>query len=42
MSEILLGLRERGTDYEYDLEVGFSYSFGSVFQNVVNPRMEEI
>ena len=37
--EILLGLRERGTDYEYELDVGFSYSFGSVFNNVVNPRL---
>lgn len=37
--EILLGLRERGTDYEYEVEVGFSYTFGSVFNNVVNPRM---
>lgn len=38
--EILLGLRERGTDYEYELELGFSYSFGSVFNNVVNPRLQ--
>lgn len=38
--EILLGLRERGTAYEYELEVGFSYSFGSVFNNVVNPRLQ--
>jgi hypothetical protein len=37
--EILLELRELGTDFEYELEVGFSYSFGSVFNNVVNPRL---
>jgi hypothetical protein len=37
--EILLGLRERGTDYEYEIDIGFSYSFGSVFNNVVNPRL---
>jgi hypothetical protein len=37
--EILLELRELGTDFEYELDVGFSFSFGSVFNNVVNPRL---
>ena len=37
--EIFLELRELGTDFEYELEVGFSYSFGSLFNNVVNPRL---
>jgi hypothetical protein len=37
--DILLELRELGTDFEYELEVGFSYSFGSLFNNVVNPRL---
>jgi len=37
--EILLRRRELGTDYEYDLELGFSYFFGSPFNNIVNPRM---
>ncbi len=37
--EILLRLRELGTDYEYDVELGLSFTFGSVFNNVVNPRM---
>ena len=37
--EILLELRELGTDFQYDLNVGFSYSFGSRLNNVVNPRM---
>ena len=27
-----------GTDFNYSLSVGFSYSFGSVYSNVVNPR----
>jgi len=35
----LLERRELGTDYEYSVEIGFSYTFGSVFNNVVNPRM---
>jgi hypothetical protein len=28
------------TDYEYEFEIGFSYTFGSIFNNVVNPRFE--
>ena len=30
--------RELATDYSYDLGFGISYSFGSIFNNVVNPR----
>ncbi len=37
--DILLRRRELGTDYEYSVEVGFGYTFGSVFNSVVNPRM---
>jgi hypothetical protein len=37
--EILLQLRELETDYEYGIAVGFSYTFGSIFNNVVNPRL---
>lgn len=37
--EILLERRQLGTDFEYELEMGFSFTFGSVFNNVVNPRM---
>ena len=37
--DILLRRRELGTDYELSLEIGFSYTFGSVFNSVVNPRM---
>jgi hypothetical protein len=37
--EILLELGELGTDYEYEFDIGFSYTFGSDFNNVVNPRM---
>jgi hypothetical protein len=28
-----------GTDYRYFANLGFSYTFGSRFSNVVNPRM---
>jgi len=37
--DILLRRRELGTDYQLSLEIGFNYTFGSVFNNVVNPRM---
>ena len=37
--DILLRRRELGTDYELSFELGFSYTFGSVFNNIVNPRM---
>lgn len=36
--EILLQLRQQATGYSYRASVGLSYTFGSIFQNVVNPR----
>jgi hypothetical protein len=38
--EILLRQRILQSGYEYRVSVGFSYTFGSIFSNVVNPRME--
>jgi hypothetical protein len=38
LDEILLRRRELATDYDYSISVGISYTFGSVFSNVVNPR----
>jgi len=38
--EILLRLRRLQTSYRYGLSVGFNYQFGSIFNNVVNPRFE--
>jgi hypothetical protein len=37
--EVLLRRAALGTDYEFEIELGFSYTFGAVFNNVVNPRM---
>lgn len=37
--DILLRRRELGTDFEYEIDLGFIFSFGSVLNNVVNPRM---
>jgi hypothetical protein len=36
--EVLLRLQQLATGYEYWGSVGLSYTFGSIFQNVVNPR----
>ncbi|MFC1545358.1 hypothetical protein ACFL44_01560, partial [Gemmatimonadota bacterium] len=37
--EILLELRSLETSYEYELSIGFSYTFGSIFNTIVNPRI---
>lgn len=36
--EILLQRKEIATQYEYYLSFGLSYTFGSIYNNVVNPR----
>lgn len=36
--EILLRRRELATDYRYFGRIGLSYTFGSIYNNVVNPR----
>lgn len=38
LDEVLLQRQELATDYDYSISVGFSYTFGSPFSNVVNPR----
>jgi len=35
----LTGRVQLGTDFEYSIDFGFSFIFGSVFNNVVNPRL---
>jgi hypothetical protein len=40
--EILVRQRELSTGYEYEFGFGVSYSFGSVFNNVVNPRFRNV
>lgn len=37
-TEVLLRLRELATEYSVDFGVGLSYTFGSIYNNVVNPR----
>jgi hypothetical protein len=36
--EVLLRLRELQSGYEFSFRTGFTFSFGSIFNNVVNPR----
>jgi hypothetical protein len=36
--EIFLRLRQLQSGYQYDFQVGLTYSFGSIFSSVVNPR----
>ena len=36
--EVLLRVRELQSGHEVDISIGLSYSFGSIFNNVVNPR----
>ncbi|MCF7741492.1 MAG: DUF481 domain-containing protein, partial [Candidatus Marinimicrobia bacterium] len=36
--ERLLQIKEIQTDYSYSLRIGFEYTFGSIYNNVVNPR----
>jgi hypothetical protein len=38
LEEVLLRRRELSTQYEYWASLGFSYSFGSIYNNIVNPR----
>ena len=38
LDEVLLRRRELATNYELSFQVGFNYQFGSIYNNVVNPR----
>jgi len=38
LDEVLLRRRQLETSYSYFFGVGLSYTFGSIFTNVVNPR----
>ncbi|HEV8122953.1 MAG TPA: hypothetical protein VGP80_01825 [Gemmatimonadales bacterium] len=39
-NDILLRLRELKTSYRYHISLGLSYTFGSIHNNVVNPRFD--
>ncbi len=38
VDQILLQRKELATQYDYFLRFGFTYTFGSIYNNVVNPR----
>ena len=39
--EILLRIRRLQTGYEYNVGLSLTYTFGSIFSSVVNPRFEQ-
>ena len=38
VEEILLKRKQLATQYDYQGSIGFSYTFGSIYSNIVNPR----
>ena len=38
--DVLLHQRELSTNYSYYTSIGLSYTFGSIYNNVVNPRLD--
>ncbi len=38
--DVLLRIREMATSYDYWASFGLSYTFGSIYNNIVNPRMD--
>lgn len=39
LEELLLEQQQRSTNFEFSLGVGFSYTFGSIYNNIVNTRL---
>ena len=39
LEQILLRRRNLATDYEFDMDVGLNFTFGSIYNNVVNTRL---
>ncbi len=40
LEETLLAQKELQSDYRYYFSIGFSYSFGSIYNTIVNPRFD--
>jgi len=38
LEQVLLRRTQLATSYSYGAQIGISYTFGSIFSNVVNPR----
>jgi hypothetical protein len=41
LEDILLQKKELETNYSYYFEIGFGYTFGSIYNNIVNPRFDD-
>ncbi len=41
LEDILLRRKMQATDYQYYISAGFTYTFGSIYNNAVNPRMDD-
>ena len=41
IEDILLNRKEVSTTYGYETSVGITYRFGSIYNNVVNPRLTD-
>jgi hypothetical protein len=39
LEDLLLQQKQLATTYQYEASIGFSYTFGSIFSNVVNTRL---
>jgi hypothetical protein len=42
IEDILLNRKELSTTYSYQTSVGITYRFGSIYNNVVNPRLDHL
>jgi len=42
IEDILLNRKELSTTYQYGTSVGITYRFGSIYNNVVNPRLDAV
>jgi len=41
LEDVLLQRKAQKTTYTYYTSIGFSYTFGSIYNNVVNPRFND-
>ncbi len=42
VEDVLLRRRELSTAYQYNAYLSVSYTFGSIYNNVVNPRLDYV
>jgi hypothetical protein len=41
LEEVLLQRKEIATQFSYEFQIGLSYSFGSIYNNAINPRFDD-